>query len=892
LKAYYNPLSAVTLIVMLSLSALVLQANPSIDLTTPQEIPGIDCPLDITVADVCPADASVSLEEGATIDAFTTWTVAGLPDGPLADCIGDECSDPGSLSFIVFNIDDDQSSCDRTISVSFLPSDACVNEGQPFTINYRFIDDTPPDAPTPPADITIECIKDIPFDSDLAAFDDCAGLIAVFAEDMDLGGTGCAGDPFIINRTWTFDDGCGNVTAVSQQIFVVDELAPTWTCVCANDTIYSQCPDEADISLEVGDILDIFSTWTVAGEEVPGLVGCVADNCTEPVDIRITVADITYDNTGCSQLIYATFVAEDECGNISEPFTCFYVVADDVPPVPPVVDDITVECILDIDLAEEDELTAFDECQGPITATATDTDNGGSGCSGDELIIDRTWTFDDGCGNIVSVTQQITVIIPDDYEPQDPGNWEPPIECGECDGGLTLLEVVYNGTVTGTLVARNNNNREIYYDGPLAPGQVITLTPVPGRQKLHSNVKFYIDGLIHADVHTSCSEPIYIGLTFGDFEVTNGESRNGGAFCPPPPPDPCACEEPPVNCEPCAGGTVLLEVQYNGAEAAGVRVLDGGHIYFNGAVNPGDIITLTPLPGQTRLRNNLDFFVDATLNAEIHTSCSEPIGPGQVAGDFLVTRAVSRVNGEMCPIGQDGGGGDDPDDPDETDCECAGGTTLLETVYHGLGAGNLVIRERNIVYYDGPVSAGDVITIVPLPGDNRLKNNLDYIIDGQLNGEVHTSCSVPIYVGLVFGDFEITAGESRNNGAFCEASGDISGMAAGNTAPTGNGTGLAGTSVSFETDALLTTQRQAQVYPNPFFERATITFRVEKAGAATLEIISPTGQVVEARDFGWLEAGQRQTFDFNAGSSYATGTYIYRIISGGSVMNGRMILMK
>ena len=35
----------------------------------------------------------------------------------------------------------------------------------------------------------------------------------------------------------------------------------------------------------------------------------------------------------------------------------------------------------------------------------------------------------------------------------------------------------------------------------------------------------------------------------------------------------------------------------------------------------------------------------------LHTSCSEPIGPGTVVGDLLVVRATSRNGGLTCPTG-------------------------------------------------------------------------------------------------------------------------------------------------------------------------------------------------------------------------------------------------
>ena len=62
---------------------------------------------------------------------------------------------------------------------------------------------------------------------------------------------------------------------------------------------------------------------------------------------------------------------------------------------------LTFQCPEDVPQAGP--LTALDECQGPVTAVGIDTNNGGAGCANDPLIITRTWTFDDGCGNTSSV---------------------------------------------------------------------------------------------------------------------------------------------------------------------------------------------------------------------------------------------------------------------------------------------------------------------------------------------------------------------------------------------------------------------------------------------------------------------------------------------------------
>ena len=638
-------------------------------------------------------------------------------------------------------------------------------------------------------------------------------------------------------------------------VLIHDDTPPVWDFNCEYQLALYGCPGEAQISISTGDVVDIADIWTVDGQPVPGLENCVMDDCTKGTDLVITVTNVSTQIDECEATITVSFEAEDECGNVAPGITLTYIITDNTAPEPPIVADLEFECVLDIIPANEDTLIAQDACQGPLAATAVDTDNGGSGCEDDPLVITRTWTWSDGCGHETSISQTITVIAPPSPPPCDEckggvvmlelqfngnspafvevtgedgspiyfsgmvfpedifnfigtgpdnkldknteiyvygqleeqihtscsvpigpgaifGDFEvisadskdngPICPAGmdcDCDGGTTFLEVVYNGTVSGHLEVSDKN--DVYYDGPLQPGQTITLTPLPGDNKLKNNLDFEIDGVLNADVHTSCSYPIYVGLIFGDFEITTGTSRNNGDFCEPETNATCSCPEAEPECQECDGGTILLELQFNGTSSANVVIKDGGSVYFNGSASPGDILSLVPLPGDHKLKNSLDLIVNGTVQGDIHTSCSVPIGPGMVVGDFTITKAVSRNNGPMCPV---------EDIPEQdADCECAGGTARLDIKFTGNNIIDLTVRDGNNIFFDGTVSPGDTIILLPLPGANRLKNNLDFFVDGQEAAYVHTSCSNPIFIGMTFGDFEITYGASRNNGPFCGA---------------------------------------------------------------------------------------------------------------------------
>src|SRR5690606_33013690 len=108
---------------------------------------------------------------------------------------------------------------------------------------------------TVPADITIECGQD---STDLVLTgdvtdeaDNCAtGIDATFTDAVAAGS--CPNES-IITRTWTLDDGCGNITTQVQTITVMDTTAPTFT-VPADITI--ECGQDSTDLVLTGDVTD------------------------------------------------------------------------------------------------------------------------------------------------------------------------------------------------------------------------------------------------------------------------------------------------------------------------------------------------------------------------------------------------------------------------------------------------------------------------------------------------------------------------------------------------------------------------------------------------------------------------------------------------------------
>ncbi len=300
----------------------------------------------------CPAEATISLEEGQVIDNATTWTVGGVSIPALGSCISDNCSEASEIDVTVMSIvyDDEDLPCRRTITVSFQLSDACGNiQEEPFVCIYNLYDNTAPDfVDQPSLNRQISCSDELAL---LAAqslspevIDNCdPDAYAIKTEGEFVQGD-CEGSGTFTN-TWVAVDACGNQseTVFTQVITLIDDEPPTFAPGCqfmplvikTSQGENVQCPEDATTSLEEGQIIDVFTSWTVAGVTIPSMNGCVFDNCSSPGSILVSVENISsvYNPDDCSRTITISFRLTDDCGNEQpELFVCVYVIMDDIAP--------------------------------------------------------------------------------------------------------------------------------------------------------------------------------------------------------------------------------------------------------------------------------------------------------------------------------------------------------------------------------------------------------------------------------------------------------------------------------------------------------------------------------------------------------------------------------
>ena len=127
-----------------------------------------------------------------------------------------------------------------TYTNTWTVTDACGNISDSFTQTIRIQDTLAPVAPEAPATVTVACAGDVPAMVALTAQDNCNGAITV--EGVDAIAQGQCANSFVVTRTWTLVDACGNTSSVAQTINVNDNVAPvapeapaTVTVACAGD---------------------------------------------------------------------------------------------------------------------------------------------------------------------------------------------------------------------------------------------------------------------------------------------------------------------------------------------------------------------------------------------------------------------------------------------------------------------------------------------------------------------------------------------------------------------------------------------------------------------------------------------------------------------------------
>src|SRR6185503_12560202 len=257
-----------------------------------------------------------------------------------------------------------------------------------------------------PADITIFTSAGCTYDASVSATgdvtneaDNCStGLNATFSDATASGS--CQGE-VIITRTWSLVDNCGNAAADQIQIIdVQDNTAPTFTKP-ADITIFTNagCTYDASVSA-TGDVTD------------------EADNCS--TGLNATFSDATAAGSCQGEVIITrTWSLVDNCGNAAADQIQIITVQDNTVPTFTKPADITIftnaGCTYDASVSATGDVTnEADNCSTGLNATFSDATAAGS-CQG-EVIITRTWSLSDNCGN-AAANQIQTITVRDNIAP-------------------------------------------------------------------------------------------------------------------------------------------------------------------------------------------------------------------------------------------------------------------------------------------------------------------------------------------------------------------------------------------------------------------------------------------------------------------------------------------
>ena len=388
--------------------------------------------------------------------------------------------------------------------------------------------------------------------------------------------------------------------------------------------------------------------------------------------------------------------------------------------------------------------------------------------------------IDPATGRSVSVT----VDFGDKILNMDAGLYqEIKVDCGECDGKVSQLTIRYNGEAPLDLVVYDDRRRQpdrIMFEGPVVNGDEFVLDGTRRHGQMHAEISFWSADIRLAKMHTSCSMPIGPGLVVGYFEVMDGYSRRGGPLCP--------LDVIPEDCGECDGKVSQLTLRYNGDETNYIKVYDNvkrraNKLMFEGYVSMGDEFTVNGTGRHDEMSGQISIWNEYNRSTRIHTSCSEPIGPGMIYGDYEVVEGYSRHGGLLCPIDFV---------PEDNDQWCTDGKpAALTLLYTGEDSSYLLhnqehskvqcegdpefepqvrivvtdsetLRHRNrITWFDGEVTLDSTFEVnAALAGKSTLGAKtfvFIYDLDGELLQfiEFHTSCSQPLNENDQFGAIKL-----------------------------------------------------------------------------------------------------------------------------------------
>jgi hypothetical protein len=412
-----------------------------------------------TATDECGNQSSQS--QVITIQDTTAPVLDGVPSDVTVECdaVPDapvvSATDNCSQAAVELTETTEAGACAGSYNIvrTWKVTDDCGNQSsQTQTITVQ--DTTAPVLEGAPDDQNTECDA-VPEPTVVTATDNCSDPVVEMSESTEQGA--CEGQ-YVLTRTWTATDDCGNQSSQSQVIVVDDTTALILNGVPADETVECDAiPDLAEVtaddncseaSIAVEETIEpgacegsliVTRTWTAtdacANQSVhtqvitvqdtspPVLAGVPADTTVEchaiPDPPAVTATDNCSEATvtltessepgGCgdSRTITRTWTATDDCGNQSSQSQVITVQDTTIPTLEGVPADTTVSCN---SIPEPAQVTVTDNCSGAVVELSESSEPGT--CIGESILV-RTWTATDPCGNQTTQSQIITILDTD-----------------------------------------------------------------------------------------------------------------------------------------------------------------------------------------------------------------------------------------------------------------------------------------------------------------------------------------------------------------------------------------------------------------------------------------------------------------------------------------------
>ena len=489
----------------------------------------------------CPADFTVNTSNNGTEDctASATWTHPTLV-GAIDACNyileisidGEdfEAVTPGGAASATLEGGD---GCETAHTVSYRIARSSVDDALieglcDFTIKVK--DDENPVVDQTPGALDRSCSCE-----DATCIQAAQALFPTAKDncDTELTPTAISGivlgdcpNAYTIQRTFTFEDDCGNNVSYFQTITVYDNTKPVFGepnpgVITLYTSEGASCPKEYDLTgLEEGQMfVGEAGTYTVHGFEFDTPNANASDNCTADENLKLTVTNIEENvdrgNSYCDREIQITFRLEDECGNFRNR-TVVYRIEDDTAPeftTAPQCLEITCTSPRDVEdqigpwLASYGGAQAADNCTPALDIKwfRKLLSVEGSGCN---ICYTYEFSIKDLCGNITAATAQfcagIEATVCEEEEEEDDvdtNNGGGTVSNG--GGGSNGGNGGGNG---GRNLLSNNNGKEEAQEGKAGINKSVKLYPNPAKGELYLDLSSYIGKAVNVRIVNSLGQ--------------------------------------------------------------------------------------------------------------------------------------------------------------------------------------------------------------------------------------------------------------------------------------------------------------------------------------------------------------------------------------------------